>query len=345
MQVRGKLTSKGSSRQCEAALIVDGKEGRADSLYLARDDRDEMIPVTVLDVMPAIGGGDTRIRLSTGDSFTIGGTTDTSQIERFFPHQGRLGAKLSRMEMVGWRGVILLTLAFACLLVGFRFAIAPAGDLLAKAAPPSLVARGSGLVLAQLDMTLLEASDLPLSQRDRLRTEFDRMRQLAPPEFADTRLHFRKSPLIGPNAFALPGNDVVLLDELVTFAEDEDVVLAVLAHEFGHVIEKHALRHIMRSAVVAMGVSLLVGAEETILEEIVGFGGGLVLSGQSREFELAADHVSADWMRRLGHDTDALARFFKRLAADCGTMCDGGGLMASHPSFADRIDALTSHSE
>ena len=127
--------------------------------------------------------------------------------------------------------------------------------------------------------------------------------------------------------------------------EHEDVVLAVLAHEFGHVIERHALRHIMRSAVVAMGVSLLVGAEESILEEIVGFGGGLVLSGQSREFELAADHVSADWMRQLGHDTDALARFFQRLADDCGPLCDGGGLMASHPSFADRIRALEHQSD
>lgn len=345
MQVHGKLTSEGSSRQHEATLFAGGEAGGVDSLFLARADRDGMIPVTVLNVLPAIGGGDTRISLSTGDTFTIRGTTDISRIERFFPQQARFGAKLSRMEMVGWRGVILLSLAFACLLVGFRFAIAPVGDLLARAAPPALVARGSDLVLAQLDMTLLESSDLPLSQRDRLRSEFDRMRQLAPPEFASTNLHFRKSPLIGPNAFALPGNDVVLLDELVTFADDEDVVLAVLAHEFGHVIEKHALRHIMRSAVVAMGVSLLVGAEESILEEIVGFGGGLVLSGQSREFELAADHVSADWMRRLGHDTDALARFFKRLAEDCGTLCDGGGLMASHPSFADRIEALTPHAE
>ena len=345
LQVHGKLTSAGTIRQCDAALLSGEEAGRPARLYLARTDKDEMAPVTIREVLPSIGGGDTRIRLSTGDIFTISGTADLSAVERYFPRQGRLGARLSRMELVGWRGMVLLSLIFMSLLIGFRFAIAPVGDLLAKAAPPSLVARGSGLVLAQLDMTVLEESALPNQQRQKLRMEFERMRRLAPPDFADTRLHFRKAPLIGPNAFALPGNDVVLLDELVTFANDEDVVLAVLAHEFGHVIERHALRHIMRSAVVAMGVSLLVGAEESILEEIVGFGSGLVLSGQSREFELAADHVSADWMRQLGHDTDALARFFQRLADDCGPLCDGGGLMASHPSFADRIGALEHQSD
>ena len=77
----------------------------------------------------------------------------------------------------------------------------------------------------------------------------------------------------------------MLLDELVTYVEDDDVVFAVLAHELGHVTGRHALRQVMRSAVVAMGVSLIVGAEESILEEIIGFGGGLVLSGQSRAFE------------------------------------------------------------
>ena len=130
-------------------------------------------------------------------------------------------------------------------------------------------------------------------------------------------------------------------DELVTFAGDEDVVLAVLAHEFGHVTERHALRQIMRSAVVAIGVGMIIGAEESVIEEIAGFGGNLVLSDQSRTFELAADRVSADWMRRLGRDPEALRRFFHRLQDECGAFCDSGGLLASHPSFRERIEALT----
>ncbi len=96
----------------------------------------------------------------------------------------------------------------------------------------------------------------------------------------------------------------------------------------------------MRSAVVAIGIGMIVGADESVIEEIVGFGGNLVLSGQSRAFELEADLVSADWMQRLGRDAEALPRFFRKLQEECGGLCDGGGLLATHPSFRDRIEAL-----
>ena len=141
MQVHGKLTSAGTSRQSDAALLSGEEGGHPATLYLARADMDEMAPVTIREVLPTIGGGDTRIRLSTGDVFIISGTTEISELEQYFPRQGRLGASLSRMELIGWRGMVLLSLIFLSLLIGFRFAIAPAGDLLAKAAPPSLVAR------------------------------------------------------------------------------------------------------------------------------------------------------------------------------------------------------------
>ncbi|MEX0502502.1 M48 family metallopeptidase [Alphaproteobacteria bacterium LSUCC0719] len=341
MQVQGSLTRAGTTRTVPAALLVGpGRDSGIDALFLARADQQHVEQITIDHVLPKIGGGDLRLRLSTGDVIRFSADTDVAPLEQFFPHQAKVGSRLSRLEKVGWRGMLVLSVLFLVALAGLRLAIAPAGDVLVRLVPDALVERGSGLVLAQLDMTLLEDSQLPVATQDRLREEFARMRQLAPAEFADTRLHFRRASAIGPNAFALPGNDIVLLDELVTFANDDDVVLAVVAHEFGHVTGRHALRQVMRSAVVAIGVGLIVGAEETILEEIVGFGGNIVLSGQSRDFELEADQMSADWMSRLGHDEEALPRFFRKLQTKCGNMCDGGGLLASHPSFRDRIQAM-----
>jgi len=341
MQFQGRLTKAGTTALVEATLrVADAGEGGA-TLILTRADMAGSTPVTIAHVLPKVGGGDLRLRLSTGDVLRLPADMDTAPLERFFPEPARLGSWLTRLETVGWRGVLLLSVLFLLALAGLRLAIAPAGDFLARLIPDTLVERASGLVLAQLDLALLEDSRLPDETRQRLTGEFERLRLLAPPAFADTRLHFRHAPAIGPNAFALPGHDIVLLDELVTFANDEDVVLAVLAHEFGHVVEQHALRQIMRSAVVAIAVGMIVGADESIIEEIVGFGGNLVLSGQSRAFELEADHVSADWMQRLGRDAGALPRFFSKLQQECGGLCNGGGLLATHPSFRNRIEALT----
>jgi len=341
MQVQGRLIRAGTTTIIPAALLAGKGQGcDTDVLFLARSDQQDVEQITIVHVLPKIGGGDLRLRLSTGDVISFSTETDVTSLERFFPPKAKAGTRLSQLEKVGWRGILALSVMFLAALAGLRMVIAPTGDVLAQLVPDNLVERGSNLVLAQLDMTLLEDSHLTEATRQRLTDEFDRMRQLAAPEFASTELHFRRAPAIGPNAFALPGNDIVLLDELVNFANDDDVVLAVVAHEFGHVTGRHALRQVMRSAVVAIGIGLIVGAEETILEEIVGFGGNIVLSGHSRDFELEADQVSADWMHRLGHDAEALPRFFQKLQNECGNLCDGGGLLASHPSFRDRIEAL-----
>lgn len=341
MQFHGTLTKSGTTIFVDAALLVGEPNQPASSLFLARADRKGVEQVTITQVLPMIGGGDTRLRLSTGDVFRLPAGRENAKLEALYPRRNQLSATLSRLEMVRWRGAVILTLVFLGLAVGFRYAITPAGDMLARAMPETLVERASNMVLAQLDIAILSQSRLSQAEQDRIQTEFARLVPLAPARFANTRLHFRSAPAIGPNAFALPGNDIVLLDELVSFADDEDVVLGVLAHELGHVAEQHALRQVMRSAVIGIGIGLFLGNEDSILEEIVGFGGSLVLMENSRAFELEADSLSADWMAAIGRDPQAIVRFFKRLSDECGNLCDGGGMLASHPSFQDRVNALS----
>ena len=343
MQFHGALTKSGTTIQVEAALLVSEPNQPAGSLFLARADARGVDQVTIAEVLPMIGGGDTRLRLSTGDIFRLPAGREHSKLESFYPRRSRMGAGLSRLENVRWRGVVALSIAFVFLAIGIRFAIAPVGDAMARMMPPHLVERASTMVLTQLDLVILGDSALPQASQDQISKEFERLLALAPAEYRNTRLHFRSAPGIGPNAFALPGNDIVLLDELVTFADDDDddVVLGVLAHELGHVAEQHALRQVMRSAVIAIGVSLMVGSEESILEEVAGFGGSLVLMENSRAFELEADHLSADWMAAIGRDPQALVRFFQKIAEECGERCDGGSMLASHPSFSERIEALS----
>src|SRR2546426_7673245 len=50
-------------------------------------------------------------------------------------------------------------------------------------------------------------------------------------ETGPMRLEFRASRIIGPNAFALPSGIIVVTDQLVRLARNDEQVLAVLAHE------------------------------------------------------------------------------------------------------------------
>ena len=340
MQIRGVLSKSGTTDRVDAALLVAEPGQAAGTLYLARADASGVIQAGIVEVISSIGGSDTRLQLSTGDVFHLPAGTDIEMLGPFLPRTARVSSRLAALERINWRGAIFLSFLFFGMIVGFRFAVAPLGDLATRFVPQHLVQTASGSILQQLDTAFLEPTKLDQEQQARIRADFQKIVALAPAEFADTRLHFRSSSMIGPNAFALPGNDVVLLDELVTFANDEDVVLGVLAHELGHVASKHALRHIMRGTVMVVGVSLLVGAEDSILEEMIGFGGSIVLAGHSQDFELEADQQSAGWMRAIGRDPLALARFFQKIEEECEPYCGDGGFLSTHPAFKDRIKVL-----
>ena len=47
---------------------------------------------------------------------------------------------------------------------------------------------------------------------------------------------------MGLNAAALPNNTIIVTDELVKLNGADEEVLAVLAHEQGHLVQKHSMQ-------------------------------------------------------------------------------------------------------
>lgn len=340
MQIFGHISEAGTTSRRGAALLIDEPDQPAGSLYLAIEGTSSTLSVRIVTATSGIGNGDWRLTLSTGDVVHLPHGQLPAALQDFIPKQAQRSSRLSRLENVRWRGIIILASLAILIGVGFRFVIAPLGDVVASVVPASTAQRLSNLVLSQLDMVVLHPSELDPDTKDDIQRNFNILLALAPAEYQDTKLHFRQSSLFGPNAFALPGDDIVLLDEMVTFANDNDIVIGVLAHELGHVIHQHALRQLMRSSVFTLGISVAIGSEETLIEEMASFGGSLLLAKQSRKFELEADQVSANMLRQLGRDPQALVQFFEKIQAKCGTSCDGGGFIDSHPSFDIRIDAI-----
>ena len=68
----------------------------------------------------------------------------------------------------------------------------------------------------------------------------------------DVRVEFRAGEV---NAFALPGGIIVVFDELVELAGDDERVLGVLGHELGHVVHRHSTRQLIQ----ALGIAALAG--------------------------------------------------------------------------------------
>ena len=84
------------------------------------------------------------------------------------------------------------------------------------------------------------------------------------------------------NAVALPGGQVMLFDGLVQQADSPEELAGVLAHEVGHVRERHVMTALLRQ----FGLSiLLAGADSGVTNGVF----GLAAMGYSRDAEREAD--------------------------------------------------------
>jgi Zn-dependent protease with chaperone function len=177
-----------------------------------------------------------------------------------------------------------------------------------------LVAVSVVVLLAVLDRTLFEESKLPPARRDELRSAFAVFLRAAG-EREDYRVEFRHSTAMGANAFALPSGVIVITDALVELAKRDEEILGVLAHECGHVKNRHVLRGVLQNATVAIVVTFVTGDVSATAAAAGAAPAYLLQSTFSQEFEREADAGAVLAMRRAGLAPEHLARMLERLEA------------------------------
>ncbi len=149
------------------------------------------------------------------------------------------------------------------------------------------------------------------------------------------------SPAI--NAFALPNGDLYVTRGLMTLANDESELAAVIAHEIAHVTADHArLRQRQaRAAALARRVSDVVDDPAIKLETRET--AELSLATFSQRQELQADEIGVRTLAAAGFDPFAAARFLGSMARYAAlpdmTATAGArpGFLSSHPSTPARV--------
>ena len=147
-----------------------------------------------------------------------------------------------------------------------------------------------------------------------------------------------------PNAFALPGGKVGVNTGIFTVAKNQDQLAAVLAHEIGHVVERHHDERITRQMGASSAVQVL-GALAGDYGALATQGGsllaqtGFLLPG-SRVQETEADVVGQRLMAEAGFDPAQAVNLWQNMIAA------GGGRppewLSTHPNPQSRIQELRS---
>jgi predicted Zn-dependent protease len=125
------------------------------------------------------------------------------------------------------------------------------------------------------------------------------------------------------NAFALPGGYIYVTRGILTHMNSESELAAVLGHEVAHVTQKHAIDRqkkgkamdLVNTVASAVANYQLGQVAASGLSELGSMFGGVLLTGYSREFELEADEVGAQFMAKAGYDPEAMLKTIEILKA------------------------------
>ncbi len=232
----------------------------------------------------------------------------------------------------------LLTAVF--LWAGFEYALPAMARQAAHAVPVEMEAQMGRQALEALDHQLLKPTRLMEVERERARAAFARVAADLGAG-GDVRLELRSAEGLGANAFALPSGIVVLTDDMVELAGADEELMAVIAHELGHVHHRHIMRSILQNSVAALLVATLLGDVTSVTGLAASIPTFLVEQRYSREFEYEADAFALAWLRTAGMDPDRLGAILTRLTRSAGDDPAGlGRYLSTHPSTAERIEAI-----
>jgi predicted Zn-dependent protease len=207
-------------------------------------------------------------------------------------------------------------------------------ERIASSLPPSVERRLSDGALRSLDGTYFTASELDWQRQAKLRTDFKTLVNAIGFK-GEAKLVFRRMGDNSPNAFALPNGTVVLLDALVDLAENDDEILAVLAHEIGHLHHRHALRSLFEDSITLVLVTSITGDASVLGNLAAALPLTLLSSKHQRAAEKEADEFAFAALKRAGISAIHFANIMERLES---VSPDEGSYFSSHPPTAERIE-------
>ena len=146
-----------------------------------------------------------------------------------------------------------------------------------------------------------------------------------------------------PNAFATPGGNVYVVDELLYFVKNDEELAGTICHELAHTIHHDSMELAEKQKKIIereLGAAVLLGptARQALAIALLG---KLHSLSYSREVETRADLTGSDICAAAGHNPWGLIWLFTEFKnARPGEM---PSLLSDHPDDQQRIDALTQH--
>lgn len=321
------------ARRHPVTVAIDG-----DMFVISGDGIDRRDPLGAVEILQAIGRSPRIVRLIGGASCEIG---DVDTFTKLLAAHSVLDSRVARWDRSWWFVASGIAAIAVAAVLGYLVGLPMLARATANRLPDTALWKLSQQIQSVLDEAVFSPTQTPEQTRERLSSEFASLRM---PRFVGEArtLTFRHGNAVGANAMALPSGVIFVTDELVEAMPDDRLVLAVLAHEAGHVHNRHGLRLMIQSTVMATLVTWYIG-------DVSGLAAGaptaLLRAKYSRDLEREADTFAAGALAANGLPATLLVDALKALEQSRGQSGQAGNLqyLSSHPATDERIQWLNAY--
>jgi Zn-dependent protease with chaperone function len=262
-----------------------------------------------------------------------------------------------------WAFVVFSTVLMVCLGIWVLTDGVPVtAKYLAQVMPEALTEKAGEQTLALMDKQWMTESTLSDAEQQRVLQHFDTIME----EYANhnVRVLFRNGGDLGANAFALPDGTIIFTDKMVELSQDDNELLVIMAHEVGHVLHNHGMRHVIQGSMISLLVAMVAGDVSAASDMFLALPVLLTQLGYSRDFEREADDFALTYMLEKQLDPEHFVAIMTRLEKHyCEQSSESGNVenlekthienchdhselqryFSTHPATQDRMEKFRTH--
>jgi len=294
-------------------------------------------------ISPRIGSTCRSIYFKDGGKLESFANDELDVIAQYFK-QNTYQAVVHKLEQHLPSAIAALIMTGGLIWAGIEYGVPLLAQSAASAVPYSIERKIGQQGLASLDEWLVKPSQLKKDRQLQLKHTFAKyFSQL--PHYAQYQLNFRSSPELGANALAFPGGVLLITDDLIKLAKNDEEIIAVLAHEIGHIEYRHGLRSLFQNSFSALFMAGLLGDISSISSLSVTLPTILVQTRYSRQFELEADDYAFAFLTAHHIQPQVFATLLSRLEPNSSKTAHTNEFdyLSSHPNTQERIARAKNH--
>ena len=159
-------------------------------------------------------------------------------------------------------------------------------------------------------------------------------------ERPDLPWHFGVIDTASINAFAAPGGYVLITRGLYEILDSEAQLAGVLGHEIGHIVQRHHITVMQKSAAISAGARVAQGNRNQLVNNLIGTGAEVMARGLDKGAEFEADQIGIVLAARAGYSPFGLIDVLHKLSARAGDDASLALLFKTHPHPGERLSQL-----